>query len=143
MGYEAAEEVSYVLDKAEKSIFDVLQKRNTQGFALIKDVLIDTFNRLEELYNNKGYITGIPTGLWIWTTRLQGFKIRLDIDCGKTGHGEDFFCTEHSSICCIHAKVPVAIFSLEMSKEQLVNRMLCCEAMVDSQKMRTGKRGGQ
>jgi len=46
------------------------KKRNTQGFALIKDVLIDTFNRLEELYNNKGYITGI------WTTRLQGFKIR-------------------------------------------------------------------
>jgi len=77
--------------------------------------------------------------LWIWTTRLQGSKFGLDIDCGKTGHGKTSFVLNIAQYAAIHAKVPVAIFSLEMSKEQLVNRMLCCEAMVDSQKMRTGK----
>ena len=62
MSYEASEEAVYVLDRAEKSIFDILQKRNTQSFTHIKDVLLETFNRLEELYNSKSYITGIPTG---------------------------------------------------------------------------------
>lgn len=140
MGYEAAEEVSYVLDKAEKSIFDVLQKRNTQGFALIKDVLIDTFNRLEELYNNKGYITGIPTGFVDLDYKTAGLQNSdLILIAARPAMGKTSFVLNIAQYAAIHAKVPVAIFSLEMSKEQLVNRMLCCEAMVDSQKMRTGK----
>jgi len=140
MGYEAAEEVSYVLDKAEKSIFDVLQKRNTQGFALIKDVLIDTFNRLEELYNNKGYITGIPTGFVDLDYKTAGLQNSdLILIAARPAMGKTSFVLNIAQYAAIHEKVPVAIFSLEMSKEQLVNRMLCCEAMVDSQKMRTGK----
>ncbi|WP_136479528.1 replicative DNA helicase [Acetivibrio thermocellus] len=140
MGYEAAEEVSYVLDKAEKSIFDVLEKRNTQGFALIKDVLIDTFNRLEELYNNKGYITGIPTGFVDLDYKTAGLQNSdLILIAARPAMGKTSFVLNIAQYAAIHAKVPVAIFSLEMSKEQLVNRMLCCEAMVDSQKMRTGK----
>ncbi|MFZ5987986.1 MAG: replicative DNA helicase [Bacillota bacterium] len=140
MGYEASEEVSYVLDKAEKSIFDVLQKRNTQGFTPIKDVLIDTFNRLEELYNNKGYVTGIPTGFVDLDHKTSGLQNSdLVLIAARPAMGKTSFVLNIAQHAAIHARVPVAIFSLEMSKEQLVNRMLCCEAMVDSHRMRTGK----
>ncbi|HOM01337.1 MAG TPA: replicative DNA helicase [Acetivibrio sp.] len=140
MGYEASEEVSYVLDKAEKNIFDVLQKRNTQGFAPIKDVLVDTFNRLEELYNNKGFITGIPTGFVDLDYKTAGLQNSdLVLIAARPAMGKTSFVLNIAQNAAIHARVPVAVFSLEMSKEQLVNRMLCCEAMVDSQKMRTGK----
>lgn len=140
MGYEASEEVSYVLDKAEKSIFDVLQKRNTQGFSPIKEVLIDTFNRLEELYNNKGFITGIATGFTDLDYKTAGLQNSdLILIAARPAMGKTSFVLNIAQYAAIHAKVPVAIFSLEMSKEQLVNRMLCSEAMVDSQKIRTGK----
>ncbi|HHV29552.1 MAG TPA: replicative DNA helicase [Clostridium sp.] len=140
MGYEASEEVSYVLDKAEKNIFDVLQKRNTQGFFPIKDVLIDTFNQLEELYNSKGYVTGIPTGFADLDYKTAGLQNSdLVLIAARPAMGKTSFVLNIAQHAAIHARVPVAIFSLEMSKEQLVNRMLCCEAMVDSQKMRTGK----
>lgn len=140
MGFEASEEVGYILDRAEKGIFDILQKRNTQGFAPIKDVLVDAFNRLEELYNNKGYITGIPTGfadLDFKTSGLQNSDLLLI--AARPAMGKTAFALNIAQHAAIHGGVPVAVFSLEMSKEQLVNRMLCSEAMVDSQKMRTGK----
>jgi len=140
MGYEASEEVSYVLDKAEKSIFDVLQKRNNQGFSPIKEVLIDTFNRLEELYNNKGYITGIATGFTDLDYKTAGLQNSdLILLAARPAMGKTSFVLNIAQYAAIHGKVPVAIFSLEMSKEQLVNRILCSEAMVDSQKIRTGK----
>ena len=140
MGYEASEEVSYVLDKAEKSIFDVLQKRNNQGFSPIKEVLIDTFNRLEELYNNKGYITGIATGFTDLDYKTAGLQNSdLILIAARPAMGKTSFVLNIAQYAAIHGKVPVAIFSLEMSKEQLVNRILCSEAMVDSQKIRTGK----
>ncbi|HOP99573.1 MAG TPA: replicative DNA helicase [Acetivibrio clariflavus] len=140
MGYEASEEVAYVLDKAEKGIFDILQKRNTQGFVPIKDVLVDTFNRLEELYNSKGYITGIPTGFIDLDYKTAGLhNSDLVLIAARPAMGKTAFVLNIAQHAAIHSKVPVAIFSLEMSKEQLVNRMLASEAMVDSQKMRTGK----
>jgi len=140
MGYEASEEVAYVLDKAEKGIFDLLQKRNTQGFVPIKDVLVDTFNRLEELYNSKGYITGIPTGFIDLDYKTAGLhNSDLILIAARPAMGKTAFVLNIAQHAAIHSKIPVAIFSLEMSKEQLVNRMLSSEAMVDSQKMRTGK----
>ncbi|MCX7923020.1 MAG: replicative DNA helicase [Clostridia bacterium] len=140
MGYEAADEVSYILDKAEKGIFDILQKRNTQGFSPIRDVLIDTFNRLEELYNSKGNITGIPTGFIDLDYKTSGLQNSdLILIAARPAMGKTAFVLNIAQYAAVHAKVPVAIFSLEMSKDQLVNRMLCCESMVDSQKMRTGK----
>ena len=140
LGYEASEEVSYVLDKAEKNIFDVIQNRNTQGFAPIKDVLVEAFNKLEELYNNKGYVTGIPTGFIDLDYKTAGLhNSDLVLVAARPAMGKTSFALNLAQYVAVHAKVPVAIFSLEMSKEQLVNRILCCEAMVDSQKMRTGK----
>lgn len=140
LSYEGAEEVATVLDRAEKYIFDVSQNRNTQGFSIIKDVLVETFNRLEELYNSKGHITGIPTGfadLDIKTAGLQNSDLILI--AARPAMGKTSFVLNIAQYAAIHARVPVAVFSLEMSKDQLVNRILCGEAMVDSQRMRTGK----
>lgn len=140
MGFEASEEVSYVIDRAEKGIFDILQKRNLQGFAHIKDVLVDTFSRLEELYNNKGHITGIPTGFSDLDFKTAGLQNSdLILIAARPAMGKTAFALNIAQYAAVHAHVPVAIFNLEMSKEQLVNRMLSNEAMVDSQKMRTGK----
>lgn len=140
MSYEATEEVPYVLDQAEKSIFDILQKRNNQGFSHIKDILSDTFSKLEELYNSKGYITGIPTGFNDLDLKTAGLhNSDLILVAARPAMGKTAFALNIASYAAIHAGVPVAIFNLEMSKDQIVNRMLCSEVMVDSQRMRTGK----
>lgn len=140
MGYEASEEVSYVLDRAEKNIFDILQKRNMTGFSPIKDVLVDTFNILEELYNNKGHVTGIPTGFSDLDFKTSGLQNSdLILIAARPAMGKTSFALNIAQHASVHSHVPVAIFSLEMSKEQLVNRILCSEAMIDSQKIRTGK----
>lgn len=140
LGYEANEEVEYVLDKAEKNIFDILQKRNLKGMSPIKDVLVDTFNRLEELYNNKGHITGVPTGFADLDFKTAGLQNSdLVLIAARPAMGKTAFALNIAQHAAVHARVPVAIFNLEMSKDQLVNRMLCSEAMVDSQRMRTGK----
>ena len=140
MGYDETEEVEYILDRAEKGIFDISQKRNSQGFVQIKDVLIETFDRLEELYNNKGNVTGIPTGFVDLDHKTAGLhNSDLVLIAARPAMGKTSFVLNIAQYAAIHSQVPVAIFSLEMSKEQLVNRMLCCEAMVDAQKMRTGQ----
>lgn len=140
MSYEASEEAVYVLDKAEKSIFDILQKRNTQGFTHIKDVLLETFNRLEELYNSKSFITGIPTGFTDLDEKTAGLQNSdLVLIAARPGMGKTAMALNIAQHAAVRKHVPVAIFNLEMSKDQLVNRMLCSEVMVDSHKMRTGK----
>jgi replicative DNA helicase len=140
MSYDASEDAVYVLDKAEKSIFDILQKRNTQGFTHIKDVLLETFNRLEELYNTKGYVTGIPTGFTDLDYKTSGLQNSdLILIAARPGMGKTAMALNIAQYAAVRKHVPVAIFNLEMSKDQLVNRMLCSEVMVDSQKMRTGK----
>lgn len=140
MCYEASEEAAYVLDKAEKSIFDILEKRSTQGFSHIKDVLLETFNRLEELYNSKSYITGVPTGFTDLDYKTAGLQNSdLILIAARPGMGKTAMALNIAQYAAVHKHVPVALFNLEMSKDQLVNRMLCSEVMVDSQKMRTGK----
>lgn len=140
ISYEAAEEVAVVLDRAEKNIFDILQKRNLQGFSHIKEVLVTAFDRLEELYNNKGHITGIPTGFADLDFKTAGLhNSDLILVAGRPAMGKTTFAVNIAQYAAVHKHVPVAIFSLEMSKEQLVNRMLCSEVMVDNQKMQTGK----
>ncbi len=138
--YEASEEAVFVLDKAEKSIFDILQKRSTQGFTHIKDVLLDTFIKLEELYNSKGYVTGIPTGFTDLDYKTSGLQNSdLILIAARPGMGKTAMALNIAQYAAVQKHVPVAIFNLEMSKDQLVNRMLCSEVMVDSHKMRTGK----
>ncbi len=140
LGYSASEEVSYILDKAEQNIFDILQKRSSQGFVPIKDVLVDTFSKLEELYNNSGNITGIPTGFADLDFKTSGLhNSDLILIAARPAMGKTAFALNLAQNAAVHSNVPVAVFSLEMSREQLVNRMLCSEAMVDSNRMKTGK----
>jgi replicative DNA helicase len=138
--YEASEEAVFVLDRAEKSIFDILQKRSTQGFTHIKDVLLDTFIKLEELYNSKGFVTGVPTGFTDLDYKTSGLQNSdLILIAARPGMGKTAMALNIAQYAAVQKHVPVAIFNLEMSKDQLVNRMLCSEVMVDSHKMRTGK----
>jgi replicative DNA helicase len=140
LGFNASEEVSYILDKAEQSVFDILQKRSSQGFVPIKDVLVDTFNKLEEMYNNKGNITGIPTGFTDLDFKTSGLhNSDLILVAARPAMGKTAFALNLAQNVAVNSHVPVAVFSLEMSKDQLVNRILCSEAMVDSSRMKTGK----
>lgn len=140
LGYESSDEIGALLERAEKGIFGVSQSMTTMGLVPIKDVLIDTFDRLEELYNNKGDVSGIPTGFVDLDYKLSGLQNSdLILIAARPAMGKTSFALNIAQNIAIKRNVPVAIFSLEMSKEQLVNRMLCSEAMVDAQKMKTGK----
>lgn len=140
MGYEDAEEADQVLDRAERNIFDIMQKRNQKGYIHIKNILVDAYDRLEELYNNKGNITGIASGFTELDKYTAGFQNSdLVLVAGRPSMGKTAFALNIAQHVAMHSSKTVAIFSLEMSKEQVVNRILCSEALVDSQKLRTGK----
>ena len=140
MGYAASEEVQTIVDAAESKIFDIVQKRNVKGFTPIKNILITNFEKLEELYNQKGFLTGISYGFKDLDIKTAGLhNTDLILIAARPAMGKSAFALNVAQHAAVHSKVPVAIFSLEMSKEQIVNRMLCCEAMIDANKMRTGK----
>jgi replicative DNA helicase len=140
MSYEASEEAEFVLDRAEKSIFDIIERRSTQGFTHIKDVLLETFIRLEELYNSKSPVTGVPTGFADLDMKTAGLQNSdLILIAARPGMGKTAMALNIAQYAAVQKHVPVALFNLEMSKDQLVNRMLCSEVMVDSHKMRTGR----
>ncbi len=139
-GYDPTQEVEDIMENAEKKIFNVMQDKNQKGVTPIKDVLVDSFTQLEELYNRKQHVTGVPSGFPELDQRTAGFqKSDLILIAARPAMGKSAFALNIATYAAIKAKVPVAIFSLEMSKEQMVNRMLCSEAMVDSNKIRTGK----
>ena len=128
------------MEGAEKKIFDLMQDKNQKGYSAIKDVLVDSFNQLEELYNRKQHITGVPTGFADLDYRTAGLHgSELILIAARPAMGKSAFVLNIATNAAVRAKAPVVIFSLEMSKEQMVNRILCSEAMVDSNKVRTGK----
>ena len=140
LGYDPTQEVEQVIDTAEKKIFQVMQKKNQKGYSSIKDILVDTFTQLEQLYNQKESITGVPTGFVDLDYRTSGLhNSDLILVAARPAMGKSAFALNIATNAAVRAKVPVAIFSLEMSKEQMTNRILCSEAMVDSAKVRTGK----
>ena len=140
LGYSQTEEVEDIMDHAEKKIFDIMQKKNQKGYTPIKDVLVESFTKLEELYNRKQHITGVPTGFTDLDYRTAGLHgSELILIAARPAMGKTAFALNLAANAALRGNTGVAIFSLEMSKDQLVNRMLCSEAMVDSNKMRTGK----
>ena len=140
LGYDQTEDVDDIMAGAEKKIFDIIQKKNQKSYTPIKDVLIESFTKLEELYNQKSKITGVPTGFADLDDKTAGLHgSDLILIAARPAMGKTAFALNIAAHAAIRENVPVAIFNLEMSKEQLVNRMLCMEAMVDSNKVRTGK----
>ncbi len=140
LGYAETEEVDSIMDLAEKRIFEITQKKNAKGYTPIKDILVESFAELERLYNQKTPITGIPTGFADLDYKTAGLhNSDLILVAARPAMGKSAFVLNIATNAALKANVPVVIFNLEMSKEQLVNRMLCSEAMVDSNKVRTGK----
>lgn len=140
LGYAQNEDVEVIMDQAEKKIFDIMQGKNQRGFSVIKDVLIESFAEIEKLYNQKEPITGVPTGFADLDYKTAGLhNSDLILIAARPAMGKSAFALNIAANAAINAKVPVVLFNLEMSKSQLVNRMLCSEAMVDSNKIRTGK----
>ncbi len=140
LGYSPTEDVEDIMNNAEKKIFDIIQNKNTSSYTPIKDVLVENFTKLEELYNQKKRITGVPTGfsdLDYITAGLHGSDLILV--AARPAMGKSAFALNIATHAALKAKIPVAVFNLEMSKEQLVDRIICSEAMVDNNKVRTGK----
>ena len=139
MGYEQTEEVETIMEQAEKKIFDLMQKKNQKGYTLLKDVLIGTFSELEQLYNQKESITGVPTGFIDLDRITAGLhKSHLVLVAARPAMGKSAFANSIAVNAALKHNVPVVIFNLEMSKEQVGSRILCSEAMVESNKVRTG-----
>ncbi|GAB4273608.1 MAG: replicative DNA helicase [Deferrisomatales bacterium] len=138
-GYDAHTEVEEYLDKAEKAIFEVTARKVRPSFVRVKDILRDAFTKIEELYERKDLVTGVPTGYHDLDQLTAGLQPSdLIIIAGRPGMGKTSFVLNIAQYGAIEAGVPVGFFSLEMSKEQLVMRMLCAEAKVDSHRLRRG-----
>ena len=140
LGYKDEGEVDDLLDQAESLIFEVSEKRSVKEFSGIKDVLMDTFDDLEELHKNKGDVTGVPTGFRDLDKMTSGFQESdLIIIAARPSMGKTALALNIAQYASVEQDTSVAIFSLEMSKSQLVQRMLCSEAQVNSHRLRTGQ----
>ena len=140
VGYDETEEINSIMEAAEKKIFDVMQRKNQSGYNSIKDVLIGTFAELEKLYNQKGTLSGIATGFTDLDYKTSGLhNSDLVIVAARPAMGKSAFAINMATNIAVQSNIPVIIFNLEMSKEQVANRIICSEAMVDSNKIRTGQ----
>ena len=139
-GYDPTENIDDIMNSAEKKIFNIMQDKDQKTYSAIKDVLVDAFTELEQLYNQKQHITGVPTGFIDLDYKTAGLhNSDLILIAARPAMGKSAFALNIATNAAVKAKVPAVLFSLEMSKEQMVNRILCSEAMVDSNKVRTGK----
>ena len=138
--YESADEVEDIMDSAEKRILQVSSGKRSKDFVPLQDILLDALEQIDLRYNNKGCITGLPTGfteLDHLTAGLQ--KSDLILVAARPSMGKTAFTLNIAAHVVLRAKEPVAFFSLEMSKEQLVQRLLCSEGRIDSQRLRVGE----
>lgn len=132
--------VEEVVDEAEQRIFKVAESHDRGGFVGIKDLLWETFENIERMQQSDGALTGVPTGFKVldhMTTGLQ--KGDLVIVAARPSMGKTSWVLNVAQSAAIEHQAPVAVFSLEMSKSQLVQRLLCSEARVDQQKLRSGR----
>jgi len=140
--YEAEEEVDEVLDDAERRIFEISQHRFSFALTPLRSVLKGSFELIERLYERKVHVTGVPTGFTDFDILTSGLQpTDLVIIAGRPSAGKSSFCLNVAQHAAIQEKTVVAIFSLEMSKEQLVQRMLCSQARVALHRLRRGYLG--
>ena len=139
--YLGKDEFSTILEETEKDVFHLLQNASgREDFVPIRDVVLNTLDQIEEASKNKGKITGIPTGFTDLDYKLTGLHpSQLLIVAARPAMGKTAFVLNIAQHVAFRQNVPVAIFSLEMSKEQLVTRLMSMEAMIDSQLIRTGE----
>lgn len=138
--YEAQEDAMELLDRAEQMILEIAEKRNTGNLIHIKQVLGETLEKIEYLSKKKGSITGVPTYFTDLDNMTSGWQSSdLIILAARPSMGKTSFCLNVAQNAALRAKIPVAIFSLEMSREQLVQRLISAESMIDQHKLRTGR----
>jgi len=138
-GYEASQDADALLDQAEKMIFEIAGRRFQTETTLLKDVVTRCIETIDRLYQRKEHITGIPTGFHEFDIQTAGLqRSELVIVAARPSMGKSAFVTNIAEHVGITEKIPTAIFSLEMSKEQLTQRMLCSQARVNGHKVRTG-----
>jgi len=138
--YDApAGEVEETLDRAEQRIFEIAQAQQRSGFVWIKEILWPAFERIEELQRRPGTVTGVPTGIEELDSLTAGFqRSDLIVLAGRPSMGKTALALNFAQHAAIEAEITVAIFSLEMAKESLVQRLLCAEGRVDSSRLRRG-----
>jgi replicative DNA helicase len=137
--YNAGADIDSVLDEAEHAIFEISEHKIRPAFSSFKDLIKDSVKTIERLYERKELVTGVPTGFEKIDDKTSGFqKSDLIIIAGRPSMGKTAFALNIAQYAALEAGIPVAVFSLEMSKEQLGLRMLSSEARVDSQKIRRG-----
>ena len=140
MGYQETEDVDQLLDKAEKSIFSIAQKSLTQHFIKVKDALEDAFERIDLLSKHEKGLRGVATGFNNLDNMLSGLqKSDLVVLASRPSLGKSSLALDVARNCALKTKQPVGIFSLEMSKDQIVDRLIAAQSGIDMWKLRTGR----
>lgn len=139
LGYEEEREVQEILDEAESALFGVSRQILKDNFQVISDILAASFDRIDRLHREKGLLRGVPTGFKDLDNKLSGLQPSdLIILAARPSMGKTTFALNIALNAAVKSKVPVGFFSLEQSKEQIVDRLICAQAMVDGWKLRTG-----
>lgn len=139
-GYSGTEDVDTLVEQAEKRIFDVVQERNSRGYASIKEVLINVFDEIEDLCKSGKAISGLESGFVDLDAKTSGLNnSALLIVAARPAMGKSAFVLNIANYVARHQKTPVMIFNLEMSKEEVTKRILCAESEVDSNKVKNAK----
>ena len=142
--YAGKESLEYILDDTEKRVFQLVQKRSTQDFVPVRQIVMNAIDKIEAAARNKGSVTGIPTGFTDLDYRTAGMQPSdLILVAARPSMGKTAFELNLAQYMAFKKNLTVALFSLEMSKEQLVNRMFSLESNVDAQKLRTGQLNDQ
>lgn len=137
--YLGKEKMQDILEVTEKKIFDLVQNRGSEEFVPIRQVVLNAIEKIEKASRSQGSVTGIPTGFIDLDYKMSGFQPSdLILVAARPSMGKTAFVLNIAQYMAFHNDVTAAIFSLEMSKEQLVNRLLALESKVDSQNIRTG-----
>ncbi len=133
-------DIREILDEVEQSVFALSQQQLKQNFTALKDALAESFDRLDELHHKAGGLRGVPTGFWDLDGKLAGMQdSNLLILASRPGQGKTSLALNIAAHVAIRENLPVGIFSLEMSKEELVDRLLVSQSDVDAWKLKTGK----
>ena len=137
--YAGKDSVEVIMEETEKKVFDLVQRRNTGDFVPIREVVMNAMDKIEKSSHNSGGVTGIATGFIDLDYRTAGMQPSdLVLIAARPSMGKTAFVLNIAQYVAFHSGDCVAIFSLEMSKEQLVNRLFAMESKVDSQHLRTG-----
>lgn len=140
LGYSEAEDIEELLDKAEKKVFEITTGAQTHKFIELGSILGEAWERIDHLHKSKDEFRGVPTGFKSLDNKLSGLqKSDLIILAARPSVGKTSLALDIARQCAVNHNVPVGIFSLEMSSQQLVDRMLAAQAQIDSWKLRTGK----